>query len=60
MVEGIEVEGFEFDDLADMRIATLERQCREMFAQIRHNQEQIRLMCGIVMGLYEDNEREAS
>lgn len=47
----------DFSDLADMRLATLERQVRELAGQILHNQEKIKLMCGMVVGIYEDTEQ---
>lgn len=45
---------FDYEDLADMRLAALERQVRDLAGQFRHNQEKIKLLCGIVMGIYEE------
>lgn len=54
----------DFDNLADMRLATLERQVKHMAEQILvneervlHNNEKIKLMCGVIMGIYEEDEK---
>lgn len=50
----------DFDDVPDLQIAIMERRIAALVAVVESNQEQIRLLCGAVMGLYDDMESGAA
>lgn len=53
-MERRELQVDDFDDLPDLQIARLERKCEEMMRRMAEQDEELRLLAGILMGLYDD------
>ena len=51
-IDEVEVDGF--NDVPDLQIARLERMVDRLAANAVRQQEEITLLCGILMGLHDD------
>ena len=48
----------DFDDVPDLQIAIAERKLAALIDAVAAQQQQIRLLCGVIMGIYDDLEGE--